>query len=64
MISRCRRFSTPFNGTDHIGEDLYFCQKARDAGFVVWIDHDVSQLVRHQGTVELGVASLDVVAVA
>lgn len=52
-------FSTPWNGLTHIGEDVYFCQQARLAGFDVWIDHDLSQLVRHQGTIELGVPSLE-----
>lgn len=48
-------FDTPYDGQNHVGEDLYFCQQARNAGFSVWIDHDLSQQVRHQGTVELGV---------
>jgi hypothetical protein len=47
-------FSTPFNGSDHTGEDVFFCQLARRAGLSVWIDHDLSQMVRHTGTVELG----------
>jgi hypothetical protein len=46
-------FSTPWNGSDHTGEDVYFCQHAIDAGFPVWIDHDLSKTVRHTGTVEL-----------
>jgi hypothetical protein len=48
-------FSTPWNGQDHDGEDLYFCRLARAHGFAVWIDHDLSQAVRHTGSVELGV---------
>lgn len=48
-------FSTPWNGVDHDGEDLYFCRLARAHGFAVWIDHDLSQAVRHTGSVELGV---------
>lgn len=48
-------FDTPYDGTTHLGEDLYFCQQANAAGFYVRIDHDLSQQVRHQGTVELGV---------
>ena len=51
-------FSTPYNGREHIGEDLYFCQQARAVGFDVWIDHDLSQRVRHTGTVELGVPAM------
>jgi hypothetical protein len=50
-------FSTPFNGSDHTGEDVFFCQLARRAGFTVWIDHDLSQAVRHTGSIELGVAT-------
>jgi hypothetical protein len=50
-------FSTPWLGGAHQGEDVYFCQQARVAGLAVWIDHDLSQRVRHQGTVELGVRS-------
>lgn len=57
-------FSTPWNGATHIGEDVHFCQLARAFGFDVWIDHDLSQAVRHQGTIELGVHSLEGVAVA
>jgi hypothetical protein len=49
-------FSTPFTGQEHLGEDVYFCQQARAEGFHVWIDHDLSQAVRHTGSVELGVS--------
>lgn len=49
-------FDTPFDGQTHVGEDVYFCRKAREAGLSVWIDHDLSQDVRHQGTVELGMS--------
>ena len=55
-------FATPYDGQNHVGEDMYFCQQARQHGFAVWIDHDVSQHVRHQGTIELGVESAEVVA--
>ena len=47
-------FSTPYDGQTHIGEDVYFCRQATAAGVSVWIDHDLSQLVRHQGVVEWG----------
>lgn len=50
-------FSTPYNGQDHTGEDVYFCHRARAHGLSVWIDHDLSQHVRHQATVEYGVGS-------
>lgn len=48
-------FSTPFVGDTHIGEDVHFCRLAHVCGYPIWIDHDLSQLVKHQGTVELGV---------
>ena len=48
-------FDTPYDGHNHHGEDFYFCHKAINAGFSVWIDHDLSQSVRHQGMVEHGV---------
>jgi len=62
VFDRIRRrpwFSTPYDDAihDHLGEDLYFCREAQGAGFEVWIDHDLSQAVRHQGMVELGVNS-------
>lgn len=57
-------FDTPYDGQNHVGEDISFCRKARAAWFTVWIDHDLSQVVRHQGTVELGAHSVQVTAVA
>lgn len=50
-------FSTPFDGKleKHVGEDVYFCELARDAGISIFIDHDLSQHVRHAGLVEFGV---------
>lgn len=32
-----------------IGEDIYFCKKARDAGFQVWCDHELSREISHIG---------------
>jgi hypothetical protein len=32
-----------------LGEDIYFCIKAKDAGFDTWIDHDLSKNIRHIG---------------
>jgi hypothetical protein len=31
------------------GEDIYFCRAARDAGFDIWLDVDLSRNVRHCG---------------
>lgn len=36
----------------HLGEDLYFCRKAREYGFPTRIDHDLSQDVYHVGEFE------------
>ncbi len=52
-------FSTPYDqeSRKHIGEDVYFCQMAKARGFSIWIDHDLSQEVRHAGLVEFGIKS-------
>jgi hypothetical protein len=55
-------FDTPNDGTTFTGEDVYFCQQARAAEFEIYIDHDLSQDVRHQGSVELSVQSQPVLA--
>lgn len=34
------------------GEDIWFCRGAREMGFEVFIDHDLSQDVRHSGAFE------------
>lgn len=36
------------------GEDIYFCQLAQEAGFDVWVDHDLSKKVLHVGTMAFG----------
>lgn len=36
------------NGTER-GEDYYFCDTAREAGYPVWLDADLSKLVGHLG---------------
>lgn len=35
-----------------MGEDLYFCKKAREAGYTVWVDQDLSQKIMHVGMFE------------
>jgi hypothetical protein len=32
-----------------LGEDIYFCIKAKDAGFDTWVDHDLSKGIKHIG---------------
>lgn len=47
-------FAMPYHTQDKklIGEDVYFCTVAKEQGFKIWIDHDLSQEVKHTGTVE------------
>jgi hypothetical protein len=33
-----------------MGEDIYFCFKAREAGFDIWLEQDISKQVAHVGT--------------
>ena len=35
-------------------EDCYFCLRAGAHGFDVWIDHDLSQEIKHVGTFGYG----------
>lgn len=45
-------FETTYRGgskDDWMGEDVYFCVMARQAGFKVFVDHDLSQDVGHIG---------------
>lgn len=35
-----------------MGEDVYFCKKAREAGYTIWVDHDLSKDVMHVGMFE------------
>lgn len=32
-----------------LGEDIYFCVKAKDAGVDTWVDHDLSMEIKHIG---------------
>ena len=47
-------FAIPYStkGDHYIGEDVFFCTKAREAGFEVLVDHDLSHHVKHIGTFE------------
>ncbi|MCC2627573.1 MAG: hypothetical protein K0S14_1223 [Thermomicrobiales bacterium] len=36
-------------GRGFVGEDVYFCHRAREKGFHVMVDHDLSKLVAHVG---------------
>lgn len=37
---------------EYSGEDFFFCHKAREAGFAIYIDQELSQAVRHAGQME------------
>lgn len=39
-------------GDTHVGEDVFFCRMAREAGFTVYVDHDLSKACAHIGTLE------------
>jgi hypothetical protein len=41
---------------DHIGEDFYFCTKAREAGYSIKIDTHLSREIRHLGTSKFDLA--------
>ena len=47
-------FAIPYStvGNHYIGEDVFFCSKAREAGYEVLVDHDLSHQVKHIGTFE------------
>lgn len=36
----------------HVGEDVFFCRMAREAGFSIHVDHDLSKACAHIGTLE------------
>lgn len=40
------------DGKDMVGEDVYFCRKARAAGWKVMVDHDLSKDCTHVGDME------------
>lgn len=48
-------FAQPFDSQTGIfvGEDVYFHTIAKETGFKVWVDHDLSQEVKHIGSIEL-----------
>jgi hypothetical protein len=40
------------------GEDVYFCRRAREAGFEVMLDHDLSKEIAHIGVMEFDYTSM------
>lgn len=47
-------FQMYYEGPKLVGEDVHFCRAARAAGFKMYVDHDLSQVVRHSGHLEYG----------
>lgn len=45
-------FFVPYQNGIYIGEDIFFCRTAREFGFKVFLDHDLSKAVRHIGAFE------------
>lgn len=48
-------FATPYDGTRFISDDVFFCRKTKESGIDIWIDHDLSQDIRHIGIKEYAV---------
>jgi hypothetical protein len=42
-------FNTRAEGEKILGEDYYFCERAREAGFEIWCDGDLSRELAHIG---------------
>ena len=53
-------FDTPWieDNERHIGEDVFFCVRCREAGIPIYIDHDLSWEVRHIGQHEFSMEDL------
>jgi hypothetical protein len=48
-------FDMPWQTTrGYMGEDVFFCKKAQELGYKVYIDHDVSHEIGHIGSFEFG----------
>lgn len=42
-------FATPYDGERFVGEDVFFCHKVRESGIKIFVDHDLSLEVKHEG---------------
>ena len=47
-------------GNKLLGEDIYFCVKAKDAGFETWVDHDLSKQIKHIGQYVYGWHNIEI----
>lgn len=50
LLVYSRHLSPWFEFLDKKGEDLYFCERAREAGYIIWLNVDVK--CAHQGLIE------------
>jgi hypothetical protein len=48
-------FAMPFDGEKLVGEDRFFCRKASEAGFEIFIDEELSREIRHIGLAEYSI---------
>jgi predicted O-methyltransferase YrrM len=53
-------FNTPFENNQYMGEDNFFCRLAQEHGYKIYVDHDLSQQVRHIGEIKLGVDNFQI----
>lgn len=53
-------FDTPWveENERHIGEDVFFCIRCKEAGIPIYVDHDLSWEVKHVGEHEFGMEDL------
>lgn len=45
-------FAMPFDGEKYIGEDIYFSHHVKESEYKIFIDHDLSQEIKHTGLKE------------
>lgn len=53
VLTEAPWFATPYDGQGFVGEDVFFCRKAKEAGYKIFVDHDLSQEVKHIATKEI-----------
>jgi len=51
-------FFYEYGDAGHVGEDVFFCQKARKHDWEIYVDHDLSKLVAHIGQFEYEVGQV------
>lgn len=39
----------------HVGEDVFFCQRARESGTAILVDHDLSKEITHTGSFDYSI---------